>query len=60
MGYKKDKTPYPNEQRERNLAIYELVESGMFSLRDIAKKYGIKRQRVFTIHKQIERLKNGS
>ncbi len=64
MGYKKNKEPYPHEVRERNLEIYYKVKFLGITLKEVGEFYMVNgkplsRQRIFSICKEIERLKGG-
>ncbi len=60
MGYKKNKEPYPHELRERNQIIYSMAKAGI-SLAEIGRKCNplLSRQRIFSICKEVEKLKGG-
>ena len=49
-----------HEQRDRNLKIYRLVESGEFTLEEIGNMFNtLSRQRISIIHKSIKKLIGG-
>ena len=60
MGYKKDKTPYPHELRERNQRIYDLVKLGLSgpAVAKMEQQGGkpLSRQRISIICKEVARL----